>query len=129
MYMDGCWTSQPASLEKHHEPKAGLQTMGQPSLQQTHICSRVVVGKGAQLRTIALVCARLLALVLKGPLSRPHYPGSEGPSPLWKPKDRPPPFPERLGCRRFRHLKDIALPRPRLASRSETDAQWRNPEP
>ena len=58
MDMDGCWTSQPVSLEKHHEPQAGLQTMGQPSLQQTHMQYSRRWKRGA----IAHNCSRLCAI-------------------------------------------------------------------
>ena len=56
--------------------KLGCRPWASP-VSNKHICSRVVVGKRAQLGTIALICARLLALVLKGPLNRPRYQGSE----------------------------------------------------
>ena len=76
MDMDGCWTSQPASFERHHEPNC--RPWASP-VSNKRICSRVVVGKRAQLSTIALICARLLTLVLKGPLNRPRYQGSDRP--------------------------------------------------
>ena len=56
--------------------KLGCRPWASP-VSNKRIRSRVVVGKRAQLGTIALICARLLALVLKGPLNRPRYQGSD----------------------------------------------------
>ena len=57
MDMDGCWTSQPASLERYHEPKTRLQTVGQPSLQQTHMQQSRSWQKGAIGHNCSHLCA------------------------------------------------------------------------
>ena len=79
MDMAGSWTSRLQALENIMSEKLGCRPWTS-SVSNKRIHNSVVVGKRAQLGTIALICARLLALVLKGPLNRPHYRGSEYPN-------------------------------------------------
>ena len=74
--MDDGWTSRPASLEIHHEPKDVLQTMEQTILQQIHTQKNPNWTKGA-VGHFCFYFMRLFPSMFKGLLHRPRYRGSE----------------------------------------------------